>query len=44
MDMNTALRGELQREIDAMRNAGLYKSERAITTRQGPVVRTSDGR
>jgi len=34
----------LRAEIDAMREAGLYKSERVISTRQGAVIRTTDGR
>ncbi len=44
MDMSTALRNELRGEIDAMRDAGLYKNERVITTRQGAVIRINDGR
>ncbi len=42
--MSTALRDELRGEIDEMREAGLYKNERVITTRQGAVIRTNDGR
>src|SRR6218665_400769 len=34
----------LQAELQGIREAGLYKSERIITTTQGAVVRTTDGR
>jgi len=34
----------LREELQAVREAGLYKSERIITTPQGAVVQTSDGR
>lgn len=34
----------LQQELDNIRKAGLYKNERIITTPQGAVIRTSDGR
>ena len=33
----------LQTELNAIREAGLYKSERVITTPQGAAIRTSDG-
>ena len=31
-------------ELDALREAGLYKSERIITTPQGALIKTADGR
>ena len=34
----------LQSELDNLRSAGLYKSERVITTPQGALVKTADGR
>ncbi|MCM5678381.1 glycine C-acetyltransferase [Schlegelella sp. S2-27] len=34
----------LQAELDATREAGLYKTERIIATPQGAVIRTTDGR
>ena len=34
----------LQSELDILRSAGLYKSERVITTPQGALVKTADGR
>jgi glycine C-acetyltransferase len=34
----------LQKEIDGIREAGLYKNERIITTPQGAVIKTSDGK
>jgi len=34
----------LQAELDALRQAGLYKSERIITTPQGALIKTADGR
>jgi glycine C-acetyltransferase len=34
----------LQRELQAIRAAGLYKTERVLTSPQGAVVRTADGR
>ncbi|MDC8785149.1 glycine C-acetyltransferase [Roseateles koreensis] len=34
----------LQNELQGIREAGLYKSERVITGAQGPVVHTHDGR
>lgn len=34
----------LQHELQGIREAGLYKSERIITTPQGAVVKTTDGR
>src|SRR5215210_3968883 len=34
----------LQRELQGVREAGLFKAERIITTPQGAVVKTADGR
>jgi glycine C-acetyltransferase len=34
----------LQQELQGLREAGLFKAERVITTQQGATVRTSDGR
>ena len=34
----------LQQELQGLREAGLFKAERIITTQQGATVRTSDGR
>ena len=34
----------LRHELQGIRDAGLYKSERIITTPQGAVIRTTDGR
>lgn len=42
--MNTGFTDALREEIAAIREAGLYKSERVIGTRQGAVIRTTDGR
>ncbi|MFT7724242.1 MAG: glycine C-acetyltransferase [Roseateles sp.] len=42
--MSQAFYQHLQTELDGIRAAGLYKSERIITSRQGAVVRTADGR
>jgi glycine C-acetyltransferase len=42
--MSTAFIAHLQSELDGLRAAGLYKSERVITTPQGATVKTSDGR
>jgi glycine C-acetyltransferase len=42
--MNTDFIAHLQSELDGLRAAGLYKSERIITTPQGATVRTTDGR
>ncbi len=37
------LKDQLIRELDEMREAGLYKEERVLTSRQGPVVAVKDG-
>jgi glycine C-acetyltransferase len=42
--MSTAFIAHLQSELDGLRTAGLYKSERVITTPQGATVKTTDGR
>lgn len=42
--MSTTFLAHLQSELDALRSAGLYKSERVITTPQGALVKTADGR
>jgi glycine C-acetyltransferase len=42
--MNTTFIAHLQSELDGLRAAGLYKSERVITTPQGATVKTTDGR
>jgi glycine C-acetyltransferase len=42
--MSTAFIAQLQTELDGLRAAGLYKSERVITTPQGATVKTTDGR
>jgi glycine C-acetyltransferase len=42
--MNTTFIAHLQSELDSLRAAGLFKSERVITTPQGATVRTTDGR
>jgi glycine C-acetyltransferase len=34
----------LRAELQAIRDAGLYKNERVIATPQGPLIRTADGR
>ena len=42
--MSAAYLAHLSRELDSLREAGLFKSERTLTTPQGAVVRTADGR
>ncbi|MDI4633239.1 glycine C-acetyltransferase [Pelomonas sp. V22] len=42
--MTTAFYEHLQQELQTIREAGLYKSERIITTPQGSLVHTADGR
>ena len=42
--MSQAFYDHLQTELDGIRAAGLYKAERIITTPQGAVVQTTDGR
>jgi len=38
------LKQQLSQEIDTIRDAGLYKAERIITTPQGAVIKTDDGK
>ena len=42
--MNTAFFEHLQAELDALREAGLYKAERILVTPQGALVKTAEGR
>lgn len=42
--MYKTLQPVLQKELQTIREAGLYKKERIITTPQGAEIRTSDGR
>jgi glycine C-acetyltransferase len=42
--MSTEFLAHLQSELDGLKSAGLYKSERVITTPQGALVKTADGR
>ena len=42
--MSIAFQQHLQTELQAIRDAGLYKAERIITTPQGATVRTTEGR
>ncbi len=42
--MSTAFIAHLRSELDGLRAAGLYKSERVITTPQGATVKTAGGR
>src|SRR5512143_3845552 len=42
--MSSAFLAHLRTELESLRAAGLYKAERVITTPQGAVVRTADGR
>lgn len=37
------VRNELAKELEEIKNAGLYKSERVITTPQGAVIKTTTG-
>lgn len=41
--MYGSLKEHLQKELEAIREAGLYKKERIITSPQGPVIRISTG-
>lgn len=43
MTTGTDFYAHLRAELDAIRTAGLYKTERIITTPQGALVRTQDG-
>jgi glycine C-acetyltransferase len=42
--MTTAFLNHVRSELDSLRDAGLFKGERVITTAQAAVVRTQDGR
>jgi glycine C-acetyltransferase len=42
--MHNATYARLNAELDAIREQGLYKTERVITTKQSASIRTSDGR
>ena len=42
--MDYAARPRLERELDSIREQGLYKTERVITTPQSAEIRTTDGR
>lgn len=42
--MYGSLKQKLQAQIDEIKAAGLYKTERVITTPQGAVIKTEDGR
>ncbi len=42
--MYKTLQPVLQKELQSIREAGLYKKERIITTPQGADIKTSDGR
>jgi glycine C-acetyltransferase len=42
--MYTKLKSMLEQELKTLRDAGLFKHERILTTRQGVEVRTGDGR
>ncbi len=42
--MDNAARQRLEAELDSIRDQGLYKTERIITTPQSSAIRTADGR
>ena len=42
--MYDTLKPRLQDEIATIKSAGLYKEERVITTPQGAVITTNDGK
>jgi glycine C-acetyltransferase len=42
--MTTAFLAHLRSELDGLRDSGLFKAERVITTPQGAIVKTQDGR
>ena len=42
--MYGSLRNELQKELESIEKDGLFKKERIITTPQGAVIRTDDGK
>jgi glycine C-acetyltransferase len=41
--MYTTLKPVLEKELQAIREAGLFKRERVITTPQGADIKTADG-
>src|ERR1700741_4331219 len=42
--MYGSLQQHLQKELDSIKEAGLFKKERIITTPQGAIVKVSDGK
>lgn len=44
LTMYSSLKQHLTQELSSLKEAGLFKSERVITTAQGAVIRTDDGR
>lgn len=44
MQDTAAFLNDIRGQLDGLREAGLFKSERVLTTAQGPLVRTADGR
>lgn len=42
--MYTTLKNDLQKELDQLKEDGLYKEERIITTPQGAVIKTTEGK
>ncbi len=42
--MYTSLKGDLQQELKQIKEDGLYKDERVITTPQGAVIKTTQGK
>ena len=44
MSASLSFNHHAQHELAQLRDAGLFKSERVLSTRQGPLVRTADGR
>ena len=42
--MSTAFLDHLNAELTGLRDAGLFKAERILTTPQAALVRTADGR
>ena len=44
MQDTAAFLNDIRGQLDGLREAGLFKSQRVLTTAQGPLVRTADGR
>jgi glycine C-acetyltransferase len=42
--MNKKFLSDLQQEIDSIKTAGLFKKERIITTKQGAIIKTDEGK